>query len=82
MLASKSYSQNYLQGGKEAANSNDVLHRIIMNAIQGVCPEVGRELVGLVTSREDVDSLLELDDVIDLVHAALATKTPAQWNTH
>jgi hypothetical protein len=30
-----------LQGGKEAARSNEILHRLIVEAIEDVAPEVG-----------------------------------------
>ena len=56
-----------MQGGKEAARSNAILHKIITQAIEEVAPEVGRGLIDLVTTRQGVDDLLELDDVIDLV---------------
>ena len=56
-----------LQGGKEAKHSNRVLHDIIVSAIEEEAPEVGRELIGLVISREGVSELLVHDDVIDLV---------------
>ena len=56
-----------LQGGKEAKHSNRVLHEIIVRAIEEEAPEVGRDLIGLVTSREGVAELLVHDDVIDLV---------------
>ena len=53
-----------LQGGKEASHSNACLHRIITTTLG---PELGPDLISLVTSREEIDSLLALDDVIDLV---------------
>jgi len=56
-----------LQGGKEAKHSNRVLHDIIVRAVEEEAPEVGRDLIGLVTSREGVAELLVHDDVIDLV---------------
>lgn len=56
-----------LQGGKEASKSNAILHKIITETIQQTSARVGKDLIGLVTSREDVDDLLQLDDVIDLV---------------
>lgn len=31
-----------LQGGKEAARSNEILHRLIVEAIEDVAPEVPR----------------------------------------
>ena len=60
-------SVTVLQGGKEASRSNAVLHRIITDCIQEVQPEVGRQLISLITSRAAIDELLALDDVIDLV---------------
>jgi hypothetical protein len=56
-----------LKGGKEAAYSNKCLHRIIGNAIESASGgEVGRDLIGLVQSRNEIASLLGLDDCIDL----------------
>ncbi|KAE8732183.1 Delta-1-pyrroline-5-carboxylate synthase [Hibiscus syriacus] len=53
-----------LKGGKEARQSNAILHKIITSVI----PEsIGDKLIGLVPSREDIPDLLKLDDVIDLV---------------
>ena len=62
-----------MQGGKEAARSNAVLHKIITATLQKLSPDVGAGLVNLVTSREAVDDLLELDDVIDLVSLRLSS---------
>ena len=67
-----------LQGGKEAARSNAILHRIITDAIEQVAPEVGRNVISLVTTRQGVDDLLALDDVIDLVICWLSASTTAQ----
>eukprot|EP00250_Pteridium_aquilinum_P012578 c20812_g1_i2 orf=325-2550(-) len=53
-----------LKGGKEATRSNAILHKIITEAISKL---VGKELIGLVTSRDEIPDLLKLDDVIDLV---------------
>ena len=55
------------QGGKEAARSNAALHALIVDAVAAVAPSVGRELIGLVTTRDEIDHLLKLHDVIDLV---------------
>ena len=55
------------QGGKEAARSNAILHRTIVEAVAQAAPSVGRDLISLVTTRQGVDDLLKLDDVIDLV---------------
>ena len=56
-----------LKGGKEAAESNAVLHKLIVEAVEAEAPSVGRDLIGLVTSRGGVAELLVNDDVIDLV---------------
>eukprot|EP01018_Ginkgo_biloba_P025759 Gb_06129 [translate_table: standard] len=41
----------FLKGGKEAARSNAILHKVITEAV----PEsMGRELIGLVTSRDEI----------------------------
>ncbi len=37
--------------------------------MEAVAPEVGPGLVALVNTREEIGSLLKLDDVIDLVRA-------------
>jgi delta-1-pyrroline-5-carboxylate synthetase len=66
-LAIRSGNGLLLKGGKEAARSNEILHRLIVEAIEDVAPEVGRDLISLVTSREGVSELLSNDDVIDLV---------------
>ena len=55
------------QGGSEARHSNELLHRIIAEAVEAVAPEVGPGLVGLVSTRDEITNLLKLDDVIDLV---------------
>lgn len=55
------------QGGKEATRSNALLHKLIVDAVAEVAPSVGRDLIGLVTSRDEIDELLKLHDVIDLV---------------
>ncbi|XP_065870183.1 delta-1-pyrroline-5-carboxylate synthase-like [Euphorbia lathyris] len=63
-LAIRSGNGLLLKGGKEARRSNEILHKVITAAI----PEtVGGRLIGLVTSRDEIPDLLQLDDVIDLV---------------
>ncbi|KAJ7534807.1 hypothetical protein O6H91_12G004300 [Diphasiastrum complanatum] len=53
-----------LKGGKEASYTNAILHKVITEAL----PEsVGHELIGHVTSRDEIPDLLKLDNVIDLV---------------
>ncbi|XP_062092613.1 delta-1-pyrroline-5-carboxylate synthase [Humulus lupulus] len=63
-LAIRSGNGLILKGGKEAKRSNAVLHKVITEAIPNT---VGGKLIGLVTSREEIPELLQLDDVIDLV---------------
>ena len=62
-LALRSGNGLVLKGGKEAVNSNRVLHEVICEALS----PLPASLFGLVESREDVAALLGLDDVIDLV---------------
>jgi delta-1-pyrroline-5-carboxylate synthetase len=66
-LAIRSGNGLLLKGGKEAAHSNAALHGLIVDAVAEVAPAVGRDLIGLVTTRDDIDVLLKLHDVIDLV---------------
>lgn len=57
-----------LKGGKEAKHSNEVIHRVIGDAIENASDgKVKRDIIGLVTSRGQVKDMLSLDDVIDLV---------------
>ncbi|KAJ4904723.1 Delta-1-pyrroline-5-carboxylate synthase B [Raphanus sativus] len=63
-LAIRSGNGLLLKGGKEARQSNAILHKVITDAIPKT---VGGKLIGLVTSREEIPDLLKLDDVIDLV---------------
>lgn len=66
-LAIRSGNGLLLKGGKEASRSNKTLHRIIVQAVAQVAPEVGKDLISLVKTREGVSELLKLHDVIDLV---------------
>ncbi|XP_047312588.1 delta-1-pyrroline-5-carboxylate synthase-like [Impatiens glandulifera] len=63
-LAIRSGNGLLLKGGKEAKRSNAILHKVITEAIPD---SVGKKLINLVTSREEISDLLKLDDVIDLV---------------
>ncbi|CAM6121374.1 unnamed protein product [Calypogeia fissa] len=63
-LAIRSGNGLLLKGGKEAARSNAILHKVITEALP---KSVGPKLIGLVTSRDEIPDLLKLDDVIDLV---------------
>eukprot|EP01116_Phalansterium_solitarium_P019390 TRINITY_DN538_c0_g1_i1.p1 TRINITY_DN538_c0_g1~~TRINITY_DN538_c0_g1_i1.p1 ORF type:complete len:734 (-),score=333.88 TRINITY_DN538_c0_g1_i1:1404-3605(-) len=57
-----------VKGGKEAAYSNALLHRLITDTIFDASGgRVPRELIHLVESRDDVHELLQLDEHIDLV---------------
>lgn len=66
-LAIRSGNGLLLKGGKEASRSNSILHSIIVNCVEKAAPIVGKGLIGLITSRDEIDALLQLNDVIDLV---------------
>ncbi|XP_072312811.1 delta-1-pyrroline-5-carboxylate synthase [Eucyclogobius newberryi] len=63
-LAIASGNALLLKGGKEAANTNHVLHQLTQEAlaIHGV-----KEAVQLVSTREEVEDLCRLDKLIDLI---------------
>ncbi|KAL6094950.1 aldh18a1 [Pungitius sinensis] len=63
-LAIASGNALLLKGGKEAANTNQILHQLTQQALSmhGV-----REAVQLVSTREDVEDLCRLDKMIDLI---------------
>ncbi|XP_070708158.1 delta-1-pyrroline-5-carboxylate synthase-like [Pempheris klunzingeri] len=63
-LAIASGNALLLKGGKEAANTNHVLHQLTQEALSmhGV-----REAVQLVSTREEVEDLCRLDKMIDLI---------------
>jgi len=63
-LSLRSANGVVLKGGREAARSNRALRDVIALAL---APEVPPGAIGLVETREDIDALLALDDVIDLV---------------
>ncbi|TMW66537.1 hypothetical protein Poli38472_004302 [Pythium oligandrum] len=66
-LALRSGNGLLLKGGKEAVHSNAVLHKLIVDAVEAETKgSVSRNVIGLVTSREEISDLLRLDDVIDL----------------
>lgn len=57
-----------LKGGKEAAHSNEAIHKVIGDAIEaGSGGKIKRDIIALVTSRGQVADMLKLDDVVDLV---------------
>ncbi|GMI60039.1 hypothetical protein ScalyP_jg9233, partial [Parmales sp. scaly parma] len=67
-LALSSGNGLLLKGGREAANSNECLHRIIVESVErSTGGRVGKEIIGLVTTRGEISDMLSLDDVIDLV---------------
>ena len=63
-LAIRSGNGLILKGGKEAAKTNACLHSIITSCLTPSCEP---ELIGLVTSRADIDKLLSMKEYIDLV---------------
>ncbi|MDP6932105.1 MAG: glutamate-5-semialdehyde dehydrogenase [Myxococcota bacterium] len=63
-LALRSGNGLLLKGGKEAARSNRILHRVLTRALE---PQLPGGLLGLVETRAEVGALLALDDLIDLV---------------
>jgi len=63
-LALRSGNGLLLKGGREAAHSNQALHRVLTEAL---APDVPAGAVGLIEGRAAVAELLALDDVIDLV---------------
>lgn len=65
-LAIKSGNAVILKGGSEAENTNKAFFEIIQNALKKT-PEFPLEAVNLIFSREDIKSLLSLDEYIDLI---------------
>ena len=63
-LAISSGNGLLLKGGKEASHSNQLLHKLVGDALE---PHVSRDTVGLVSRREDIEDLLHLDEYLDLV---------------
>jgi glutamate-5-semialdehyde dehydrogenase len=62
-LSLKSGNAVILKGGSEASHSNRVLYEIIREATSGM-PD---GWAGLIEAREDVNTMLEMDDSIDLL---------------
>ncbi len=65
-LALKSGNAVILKGGSEAARTNEALARVWRDALAHF-PEIPADSVGLLRTREDVDAMLKLDDMIDLI---------------
>jgi glutamate-5-semialdehyde dehydrogenase len=65
-LALKSGNTAILKGGREAARSTLALFKAINSALFQI-PEIPANSINLLTEREQVNSLLALDDYIDLV---------------
>ena len=64
-LAIRSGNGLLLKGGKEAARTNAVLHRVIVDCFPSF--GVARDAIVLVEGREGVADCLKLNDVVDLV---------------
>lgn len=65
-LALKSANAVILKGGREAERTNQALVSAIREGISSV-PGVPADAVQLISTRQEVRSLLELDDLVDLV---------------
>lgn len=65
-LAIKSGNAVLLKGGREAARSSEAISRALRAGLLEV-PEVPADAITLLSSREEVDALLALDDLVDLV---------------
>jgi len=65
-LALRSGNAVLLKGGSEAEHTNTVLDSVWREAISAF-PEIPADAVSLLHTREDVNELLKLDDLIDLV---------------
>lgn len=65
-LCLKSGNAVILKGGSEAINTNRILARLIIEAAEAVSSDF-KDTIMLVESREDISSLLEMDQYIDLM---------------
>jgi len=63
-LCVKSGNGVVFKGGREAINSNRCIFGILMDAVKGIIPT---EAFVMLETREDVDSILGLNDCIDLL---------------
>ncbi|MBI9107408.1 MAG: glutamate-5-semialdehyde dehydrogenase [Spirochaetales bacterium] len=65
-LCLKSGNAVILKGGSEALNTNRILAGLIIKAAESVSPDF-KDTIMLVESREEISSLLEMDQYIDLM---------------
>ena len=65
-LAIKSSNAVILKGGKEAKSTNEILFRLISEALEET-KNFPKNAINLIQSREDVSKMLEMDKYIDLV---------------
>jgi glutamate-5-semialdehyde dehydrogenase len=66
-LSLKSGNAVVLKGGSEARHSNRILHRIIVEAAADAGADIPEGWAQLIEAREDVQTLLERDDAVDLL---------------
>jgi len=66
-LSLKSGNAVVLKGGSEATHSNRILHEIIVEAAADAGAEIPDGWAQLIEAREDVQTLLERDDAVDLL---------------
>jgi glutamate-5-semialdehyde dehydrogenase len=66
-LSLKSGNAVVLKGGSEATHSNRILHEIIVEAAADVGAAIPDGWAQLIEAREDVQTLLERDDAVDLL---------------
>ncbi len=65
-LAIKSSNAVILKGGKEAVNTNTIIFKLIVDALNQI-KEFPKNVINQVFSREDVAQMLTLDKYIDLI---------------
>jgi len=65
-LAIKSSNAVILKGGSEASNSNEILVRIINEALDKIA-EFPKNSINLIKTRHDVAEMLKMNDYIDLI---------------
>lgn len=65
-LIIKSSNAVILKGGSEAFYTNQVMVKVINESLKNI-QEIPDNLISLVNTREDINELLKLDDLIDLI---------------